>query len=432
MKKKFIISLLLLINISFYAISDLSGYIENTTAAYNNREHSFTDIASARIEYSIDYDKRGGIELYSIITAALQPIDPFFLMDDSSVINRIIFNTLNNTISSTLYSLDTTSLTWRNINDLMAQLSGREDDINIENFINHLPYTSFYPRNSIILDRALVKLYLKYVDLFIGRQTIGWGTGYAFNPTDVWNKKNPANPDAPKVGVNAIRAEIPLGNLSTMSIVASPGTDAKRSSAGVRLKSNLLGYDYSISFIRLYTPDAFILGLPEQVIMGADFSGEIKGIGIFGEAVAINPGFEGRKYTNFDTLYFQTDLGFYYTFENGLYLIAEYYFNQLGAKGRSDYSLKHLLHLLNGDMSGMGRHYGFTGISKEFFRYWKIELFSLGNLTDRSLMILPSIEYMHNDNISLKLGASIGVGDIYFTEFGGVYDCLMLSISGFF
>ncbi|MCX7725273.1 MAG: hypothetical protein N2053_00340 [Chitinispirillaceae bacterium] len=432
MKKISILFFLLVCRISSFASSDFSGYIENTTAIYNNKELSFTDVASARIEYSLEYEKRGGIELYSILSAALQPLDPFFLMEDSSVTNRIIFNTLNTTLSSYLYSLDTASLTYKNINDLMVQLAGKSNTINIENFVRHLPYTSLYPKNSIVLDRALVKLYLKYVDLFIGRQTIGWGTGYAFNPTDVWNKKNPVDPNAPKVGINAVRAEIPIGNLSSLSMVASVGTNIKTSSGGLRLKSNLKSYDYSLSFMRVYTPDAFILGLPERVILGVDFSGEIKGVGIFGEAAAINPHFEGKRYTNIDSLYFQTDIGFYYTFKNGLYIIAEYYFNNLGAKDKKDYNLRHFLYLLNGDMSGMGRHYGFAGITKDFLRYWKIELFALGNLTDRSVMILPSVEYMHNENISIKIGASISVGDSYSTEFGGVYDCLMFSITGFF
>lgn len=431
-KRIFIIYFLLLSGFFFYTSSEFSGYVENTTAVYNNKDITFTDVATARVEYKLDYEKKGGVEIYTIINATLQPLDPFFLMEDSSVTNRIIFNTLNNTFYSYLYSLDTSSLTWKNINDLMLQLSGRSNSLNLENFTRHLPYTSFYPKNSIVLDRALVKLYLKYVDFFIGRQTIGWGTGYAFNPTDVWNKKNPADPNAPKVGVNALRAEIPLGNLSSLSIVASAGTDVKRSSGGLRFKSNLGGYDYSLSFTRSYSPDAFLLGLPERIILGADFSGEIKGIGVFGEAAAVNPKFEGKRYTNFDSIYFQTDIGFYYTFENGLYIIAEYYFNQLGAKDKKDYNLKHLLYLLNGDMSGMGRHYGFGGITKEFLRYWKVELFALGNLTDRSVMVLPSVEYMHNENLSIKLGASVSFGDSYYTEFGGVYDCLMLSISGFF
>jgi hypothetical protein len=410
-----------------------SGYVENTTAIYNDEEHTWTDVASGRLEGSWDYKDRGGVELHGIVTAALQPLDPFMLMHDSSVTNRIIAGGLDDFLTASLSSLDTSSLTWKNIDDLLVRLSeSSRNASDLEPFIRHLPYTSFYPRNSIILDRALVKFYFKRVDLFIGRQMIGWGTGYAWNPTDVWNKKNPTDPTAPKTGINALRAEIPLGDLSGLSLVLSPGTGIDQTSGGARLKGTIGGYDISLSLIRMYTPDAALLGLPERVMLGGDAAGQIGDIGVFAEAALVNPRSEHRKYTDTDRLYAQTDIGCYYTFENGLYLIGEYYFNRLGAADRNNYDLTHLLHLLNGDMAGMGRHYGFAGLTKDFLRYWQIVFYVLGNIGDRSAMLLPSIEYSHTENIAVKLGGSFGIGDERTTEFGGVHHSGMLTVTGYF
>lgn len=411
------------------AESQLSGYIENTTSIYNDNEHIWTDMASACLEGAWNYDSRGGIELHGLASAALQPLDPFMLMDDSSVTNRIIFNTL----TGSLAAIDTTSLTGRNINDLLTQLSQsseRMDDI--ESFIRHLPYSSFYPRNSFVLDRALVKLYFKKFDLYIGRQMIGWGTGYAWNPTDIWNRKNPADPTAPKVGVNAMRIEIPFGDVSGLSLVVSPGTGLDQTSGGARVKGTISGYDISVSLIRSYTADAVLFGLPERIILGGDAAGQIGDIGVFAEATLINPCGKNQKYTDTDRLYVQTDIGCYYTFENGLYFITEYYFNRLGAQDRKDYNLTHLLHMLNGDMAGIGQHYGFAGITKDIFRYWLVSGYALVNISDRSVMLLPSIEYSHTENIIIKLGGSFAIGDIRESEFGGVYHSGMVTATGYF
>jgi hypothetical protein len=410
-----------------------SGYVENTTALYNDEEHTWTDVASARLEGSWSYDNRGGIELNGIARAALQPLDPFMLMDDSSVTNRIVFSTLNNTLTGSIGAIDTASPTGRNINDLLTQFSpSSEGTGDIESFIRHLPYSSFYPRNSLVLDRALVKLYFKYFDLYVGRQMVGWGTGYAWNPTDVWNRKNPADPTAPKVGVNAMRVEIPFGDVSGLSLVVSPETGLDQTSGGARVKGTIGGYDISVSLIRSYTADAALLGLPERIILGGDAAGQIGDVGVFAEAALINPRSENQKYTDTERLYAQTDIGCYYTFGNGLYLITEYYFNRLGAQNRNNYNLTHLLHMLNGDMAGMGQHYGFAGITKDVFRYWVISGYALGNISDHSVMLLPSIEYSHSENIVIKLSGIFAVGDVRESEFGGVYHSGMLTVTGYF
>ena len=411
----------------------LSGYVENTTALYNDKEHTWTDVAAARIEGGWTYKDRGGIELHAIASAALQPLDPFMLMDDSSVTNRIIAQSIDAFSTAALQAIDTSSLTWRNVSDLLTQLSqAPKNGAELDPLIRHLPYTSIYPRNSVILDRALVKLYFRRMDLFIGRQTIGWGTGYAWNPTDVWNKKNPADPAAPKAGVNALRAEIPFGPLSGLSLVLSPGTGIDQTGGGARLKGSIAGYDLSLSLVRMHSADAALLGLPERLILGGDLAGQVGDAGVFAEAAVVNPRRTGERYTDSDRLYAQTDIGCYYTFENGLYFIAEYHFNRLGAAEKKDYRLQHLLHLLNGDMAGLGRHYGFAGFTKDFLRYWQMACYALGNMSDRSVMLLPSVEYSHTENITIKLGGSFGIGDVRTSEFGGVHHSAMLTATGYF
>jgi hypothetical protein len=419
--------------ISATAAPQFSGYVENTSAVYTDEEHTWTDVASARLEGAWDYDDRGGIELHGIVSAVLQPLDPFMLMDDSSAANRIVMDFISTTLEGVITSVPDTSIAAAGISDLLALFyESDENGMDLDPFIRHLPYSSFYPRNSVILDRAVVKLFFKHFDLFIGRQMIGWGTGYAWNPTDVWNKKNPADPNAPKVGINALRAEIPLGDLSGLSLVVSPGTGIDQTSGGLRLKGSVAGYDLSISCMRIHSADAALFGLPERVMLGGDLAGQIGDIGVFAEAALVNPRYEDQKYTDTDRLYAQTDVGCYYTFENGLYLIGEYYFNRLGAEERKNYTLKHLLYTMNGDMAGMGRHYGFAGLTKDFLRYWLFSFYALENISDRSVMLIPSLEYSHSDNIVIKIGGNIGIGDKRETEFGGVFSSGFLTVTGYY
>ncbi len=432
-KKRFFIILPAFLCLSAYSASRFSGYVENVTAIYGDKDRTCTDIASARLEGSWEYKNRGGVEVDAVISAALHPLDPFALMRDSSVIRRIIGSAVNDLLNSSLSSPDTASIIGKGLNELTLLISRPMDNpAETDRFIRHLPYASFYPNHSVILDRALVKLFFKRMDLYIGRQTIGWGSGYAWNPTDVWNRKNPADPTAPRRGVNAIRAEIPMGDLSGLSVVVSPGTGLEQTGTGARFKTNVAGYDMSLSFIRVYTADAALLNMPERLIGGGDISGQIGDIGVFAEAALVNPVYENRKYSDLSHLYAQTDVGCYYTFENGLYVIAEYYFNRPGAADSKDYDLTLLLHTLIGDMAGMGRHYCFAGLTKDFLRYWQFSLNVLGNVSDRSAMLMPSVEYTHTENVAIRLGCSFGIGDKKHSEFGGVNHSAALTVNGFF
>jgi hypothetical protein len=64
------------------------------------------------------------------------------------------------------------------------------------------------------MDRALIKLYFGSFDLIFGKQQIAWGTGYAFNPTDTWNIKDPLNPNGAKIGVLAANLNFFFGENS--------------------------------------------------------------------------------------------------------------------------------------------------------------------------------------------------------------------------
>jgi len=226
--------------------------------------------------------------------------------------------------------------------------------------------------------------------------------------------------------------EIPLGTLSGISLVGLPGRDFAHSSAGVRLKINVAGYDLSVSGMRIMNADRVLLGLPRKFIAGADLAGQIGEVGVWAEAAINNPLYGNMRYTDFDSAYVQADVGMNYTFTNGLYAMLEYYYNGLGRQNRADYGARELVHLLAGEMAGLGRHYLFAGLKYQINGRYELSAFALGNLSDHSVMLLPSLGYSPTDNITLEVGTQIGIGSRTESEYGGVYPSAALSVTGFF
>ncbi|MBN1307722.1 MAG: hypothetical protein JXA18_07390 [Chitinispirillaceae bacterium] len=397
------------------------GYLENRTSLMLAGDELFTDIATVRVEGAWNRKNRGGIEAHAILTAALQPLDPFETFRQGSVMERTFTELLlgSMTLLDSLGLLDTT----------MQAIFSSSD---FKSFFRYLPYTSFYPKEKLVMDRALIKLFFKGCDLFIGRQTIAWGTGYAFNPTDIWNKKNPLDPGAPKTGINALRIEIPFGSSSGLCMIASPGADFGRSSGGFRLKGTIAGYDLSACAMRIMNADMKLLAIPPRIMAGADMAGQIGEVGVWMEGAAFNPVYGGKNYTDFDSLYVQLDAGCDYTFENGLYLMLEYYYNGLGQTASDNYHAADLVNMFSGAMSGFGRNYLLYGMRKTLFDRFTISAFALGNMNDRSVMFLPALEYVVSDNISVEIGGQIGIGDKQETEYGSVYNSILLKCTGYF
>ncbi len=396
---------------------DAGGYIENGTTLLADDDGSFLDTATLRLEGSCSFGNRGAIETSVILSASKQPFDLTTGYRDGSFFESSIWELavgeeiLQDSTFQELLALETPAL---------------------EKYMRHLPYSSFYPSERLILDRAMVKLYFDAFDLYAGRQIVAWGTGYGFNPTDIWNKKNPADPKAPKTGVSAVRAEIPLGGMSGLTLVASPGTDLEHTGAGFRLKGNAGRFDMSICGMRTLDADDELLGLPEKLIGGFDMAGQIGEVGVWMEAAATNPKRSGKGYFDLDEAYLQLDAGFDYTFEGGLYVLSEYYLNGLGKKSSGEYGGLDLLRLFGGDMAGFGRHYALAGASREAAERFILSGFVLGNLTDDSFMLLPSVEYLFLDDITVKLDGSLTFGDRQTSEFGALHHSLTLTFTGYF
>ena len=196
----------------------------------------------------------------------------------------------------------------------------------------------------IAIDRANITLHIPYCDLIVGRQAISLGTTFFWNPNDLLTAFSPYEFDRDyKPGVDAVNAEIALGEFSGINLLYGAGKRFKWDESALLIRgfTNIRDFDVAVMAGR-FREDGFL---------GADFSGEVgPGIGVRGELSY----FAAEK----DSDFMQLVMGTEYRFENNLYLAAEYFYNGFGTPHRSRY-LERIVsdRITEGDIYNISRHY---------------------------------------------------------------------------
>lgn len=443
MKAKSFILLTLIVCLTSFAQENktmISGSLDNNFSAILKDTVLFTDVETFRFGVKRDFGDRAGMETELIYTTGFSNPDPTSMFKDSSYFTEFFAMNTDSLQDSLMMQmmmfmtgdsiLDTIITHARDYMMLMMQQMDTSALPKLPG-ISDVYYSSFLAQDEFKVDRALIKLYTNKADFYVGKQQMGWGTGYAWNPTDIFNQKSPMDPNAAKLGALSMRSEIGLPSSGLLSLVMIPAHVLNRFSAGARLSYPLPWFDASLSAVRFNNSDREFMGLPIKFQLGADLSGEVtsKAIGVWAEGCLANPLY--KTYTDFDSSYIQAVLGSNYTFENGLLVTAEYYYNGLG-NDTKNYSLTNFLYMMSGDMSGYAQHYLFGGTNKKLLNdYLDLNLFTLINLVDYSFALIPSTAYSFTDDISLELGASIFVGDLD-TEYGALYPTCFLKAAAYF
>jgi hypothetical protein len=114
---------------------------------------------------------------------------------------------------------------------------------------------------TVFLDRLYVDLYLRDVDLRIGRQALQWGSGQLVNPTDPLPQVLFTEPWRPRAGVNAARATVPLGGMSQLQGVVSVDDRFRYLRAAGRGTVSVGGTDLSVVAAYRGDDDSGIVGL---------------------------------------------------------------------------------------------------------------------------------------------------------------------------
>jgi len=259
------------------------------------------------------------------------------------------------------------------------------------------------------LDNAYLRLSFPSFDLMVGKQQISLGTGYAWNPTDVFNFKDIMDPTYEQPGHNAFRIDLPLKDGFSLLALYSPESTWENSGKLLRLKGRRGHFDFSITgtetewgvtdyehaFFNLFTTH-------KRRLLGGDFVGELLGLGVWGEG-AYN--FVGDFEDFWELL-----VGGDYTFDSELYLMLEFYHHSLAKSDYRQYDLNDWLRFFYQEQKSLTRYQVFCLIQYPVTDLLNIGGSTLVSVSDGSIALVPTALYSLHENVELTLIGNINVG----------------------
>ncbi|MBD3332430.1 hypothetical protein GF356_06240 [candidate division GN15 bacterium] len=253
------------------------------------------------------------------------------------------------------------------------------------------------------LDRLQANLRLPFADLYVGRQAIAWGFARVINPTDVVAPYAYTELDTEhRIGVDAVRARIPLGMLSELDVgwVFGSKFAFERSAGFLRGRFYVLQTDVS--------PIAVLFR--EHLMLGLSLARSIGGAGTWVEAAYTRLDDEELIDDETDD-YWRVTIGADYSLTSTIYGFAEYHYNQPGASNNQEYvDLPFTTAYREGSVYLLGEHYLIPGASIQISPLVTLTAEFVANLSDPSLSLTPYLEYNIAENIYLAGGAFIGFG----------------------
>ena len=260
----------------------------------------------------------------------------------------------------------------------------------------------------LAIDRLNFRMSGNHFDLIIGRQPINLATTFYFTPNDFF---------APfaaqsfyrvyKPGVDAVRAEVRLGDLSQLSLISvlgytpDPDSDTGWSDESERDRASYIG---RISTVFHDFEWALLGGMVcEAKIIGGSLQGELfQWLGVRTEGHVAAPDDTGRD------SYLELSVGVEHRCENSLDLRLEQYYHGSGASSVSDYDTKPAA--VQGESTYLGRNYTALGVGYEFTPLVKAEMLAMTNLTDHSYLLSFNATYSLSNEAELAFNLGVPVG----------------------
>jgi hypothetical protein len=244
------------------------------------------------------------------------------------------------------------------------------------------------------IDRLYYKQTFGWGEVTLGRQNLAFGVGKIWQPTDLFNPINPANfSKFEKDGSDAIAATVNLGNSSDLKVVYNAYDHGNKGNFAVKYGTNYKKFDYS----------AIVGYFDENPVIGADFTGNLLGIGFHGEGLYNY----NDKITK--SRYFRGILGVDYQFTDKLNGLIEYQYNGLGTNCACGYDAL-FLKVLKGEIQNIGIYYLAAQLSYKIHPMASISALNISNIGDGSGMTKLSLNYSASKNLNLIMGAAFFYG----------------------
>lgn len=271
-----------------------------------------------------------------------------------------------------------------------------------------IPFT-----NDTFLDNAYIKLGFKSFDLTVGKQQISLGTGYVWNPTDVFNIKDVLDPTYEQPGHTALRLDVPLGSVYTLTALYSPEETWKRSTKLVQFKGNISHFDYYIIAVERewsfhdytefdYENMNFLDVSERRKMLGGSTVGELLGLGVWAE-YAYNWMAESEDF-------YELVVGGDYTFDSQTYVMMEYYRNTLGKSDYQDYDINDWMRFLAAEQKAICQDQAYVFVQHPATDLLNVGLQTVFCFSDGSLAFVPTLGYSLSDNVEIYAYLNFNLG----------------------
>ncbi len=267
--------------------------------------------------------------------------------------------------------------------------------------------------NQTLLDNAYVRLTMAGFDLTVGKQQISLGTGYVWNPTDVFNIKDVFDPTYEQPGHNAVRLDIPVGHRHTATLLYAPEEAWDQSGKLIRLKGGVGRFDYTLILIetlrifhdysRFDSASLNYATLPEKRrLWGGSAVGELLGMGVWAE-IALNTMEQSPDF-------FELVLGSDYTFDFQTYFMAEYYRNTLGKSDYLSLGLNDWMRFFTSEQKAVTRDQLYALVQHPVTDLLVLGFQNLISLSDGSMAVVPFARYSLSDDAELFAYFNLNIG----------------------
>jgi len=256
------------------------------------------------------------------------------------------------------------------------------------------------------VDRAFVKYRLPSFDLTLGRQAVTFGKARFWNPLDVFLPFDARQFDREyKPGVDAVRVDVPVGEMSGLTMVAAPGrVDGSRVYARSWYGSAVLG--------RVYTN---LADFDFAAQGGKVYGGYQGGAGLTGALGPIEVRAEGAYLFSIDEPdeptpvpdHLMAVVGVGRLFDCSLNLQAEYLYNGAGDDANLDAALSRVA---AGRALQMSEHLVAAMIGYDLLPLLTGSVATIVSVSDGSGLVQPGLEYSVSDESDLLAGAMIAWG----------------------
>lgn len=260
-----------------------------------------------------------------------------------------------------------------------------------------------------MLDNVFIEAHLGDMDVTLGKQPLTFGSGYAWNPTDLFNIKDLFDPAYEQPGHHAVRWDWQVGSRTGVTGLITVGETWQRSTGLLQFKVGLSRFDLSLLGARMtqtlsdytrFDPLTFaVLDHSEtRHVLGADVNGEIFGLGVWTEwAFSLMARSDG---------YYECLFGADYTFGSGTYWMAEWYRNTRGKGDPADHTFNDWLRYLNAETKALSRDQIYALIRHPVTDLMDLGLSGILSLSDQSAAVLPTVRWIPDPNLEITAYAN--------------------------